>query len=179
VFVVFVLFFKIESDASKAPEPIAVSKPQAAPLEIVATEGSTLTLPPGMAATPAQAAAAAAGAGADSRDESAAAGKGAFSGGKDAAAAVEELARAMAAASASSSSSSASAAAPPVKAPTTDANGAPLKVCAFCNEGIRSAFVMAKGQAFHPNHFQVSDRRTHKFTRLHTQGKDLFWPLNC
>jgi hypothetical protein len=160
-----VLFFKIESDASKAPEPIAVSKPQAAPLEIVATEGSTLTLPPGMAATPAQAAAAAAGAGADSRDEAAAAGKGAFSGGKDAAAAVEELARAMAAASASSSSS-ASAAAPPVKAPTTDANGAPLKVCAFCNEGIRSAFVMAKGQAFHPNHFQVSDTETHRSERI-------------
>jgi uncharacterized CHY-type Zn-finger protein len=44
----------------------------------------------------------------------------------------------------------------PVKAPTHDASGAPLKVCAHCHEGIRSAFVMARGLAFHPNHFQCA-----------------------
>ena len=133
-------------------EPITVAKPAAASLEIVATEGSTLVLPPGMASTPAAAAAAAAAAGSADENESANVNRGAFADGK-AAAAVDELAAAMSTAN-MKPAPAAGGVAPP-RAATTDATGAPLKTCGFCHEGIRSAFVMAKGQAFHPNHFQV------------------------
>ena len=51
---------------------------------------------------------------------------------------------------------SAAAATPPA-APTAATT---TKVCAFCHENIKSAFVMARDQLFHPNHFLCHTCRT-------------------
>lgn len=130
--------WQIESDVGVV-EPIAVSKP-AHTRELVATEAVEAG-----AAPAASAAASSSSSSKSAQDAQAAAAISDVTKSLEAMAPVSAGAPAPAPAAAAAAPASAPAAtAPPPRGPTLGADGQPLNVCHHCNEGIRSAFVMAK-----------------------------------